>query len=216
MTDGPGRFIAFEGIEGAGKSTQVARLAATLRQRGLEVVETLEPGGTSFGRHLRQLLMQPTDDPPRPLTELLLYLADRAQHVDEILLPALSRGAVVLCDRFSGSTIAYQGYGRRLDLELVTRLDADARKGLWPHLTLLLDCRLDEGLRRATGDDRMQRERLEFHGRVRDGFHRIAAADPTWKIISTDVERDEVAAAVLAAVEPILPAHTAGRAGSAP
>lgn len=214
MTDGPGRLIAFEGIEGAGKSTQVARLAATLRQRGHEVVETLEPGGTSFGRHLRQLVMQPTDDPPLPLTELLLYLADRAQHVEETLLPALARGAVVLCDRFSGSTIAYQGYGRGLDLAMVARLDADARRGLWPQLTLLLDCPLEEGLRRATGDDRMQRERLEFHRRVRDGFLRIAAGDETWKIISTEPERDQVAAAIFAAVEPILPPLAADRTGS--
>lgn len=214
MTDGPGRFIAFEGIEGAGKSTQVARLAATLRERGHEVVETLEPGGTSFGRHLRQLVMQPTDDPPLPLTELLLYLADRAQHVEQTLRPALARGAVVLCDRYSGSTIAYQGYGRGLDLAMVVRLDADARQGLWPHLTLLLDCPLEQGLRRATGDDRMQRERLDFHRRVRDGFHQLAASDPTWRIISTEPERDEVAAAVLAAVESVLPPLATGRAGS--
>lgn len=204
MTDGAGRFIAFEGIEGAGKSTQIARLAAALKQGGREVVQTLEPGGTSFGQHLRRLVMQPTDDPPVALTELLLYLADRAQHIEQVIRPALERGAVVLCDRFSGSTIAYQGYGRGLDLDTVKRLDTAVRRGLWPHLTLLLDCPLERGLHRATGDDRMQREKIEFHQRVQHGFHELAADDPTWKIVSSEPPQDEVAAAILTAVESIL------------
>jgi dTMP kinase len=205
VTEGPGRFIAFEGIEGAGKSTQIGRLAATLRQRGYEVVQTLEPGGTSFGVHLRQLVMQPTDDPPVALTELMLYLADRAQHVEQVIRPSLARGAVVLSDRFSGSTIAYQGYGRGLELGIVKGLDAAVRRGVWPQRTVLLDCPLERGLGRATGDDRMQREKVEFHRRVQSGFHALAADDPTWAIVSSEPPPDEVAIAVLAAVESILP-----------
>ena len=209
MTDGRGRFIAFEGIEGAGKSTQVALLAAALRRRSFEVVATFEPGGTALGRELREIVMRPTGEPPLPRAELLLYLAARAQHVAQLIRPALARGAVVLCDRFSGSTLAYQGYGRGLDLEMVARLDAAARDGVWPDLTLLLDCPLEEGLRRATGDDRMQRERLAFHRRVRDGFHRLAREDTSWRIVSTDPSREEVARAVLAAVDAILPLRRA-------
>ena len=209
MTEAPGRFVAFEGIEGAGKSTQVARLAENVRRRGYEVVETCEPGGTPFGRHLRDLVMKPRDEPPMALTELLLYLADRAQHVEQLILPALERGAVVLCDRFSGSTIAYQGYGRGLDLDVVTRLDAAARRGLWPHLTVLLDCPLELGLRRATGDDRMQRERIEFHRRVQKGFYRLADDDATWTMVSSEAPPERVAEEILAAVEAILPARPA-------
>jgi dTMP kinase len=205
VTDGPGIFIAFEGIEGAGKSTQINHLANALKGRGHEVVQTLEPGGTPFGQHLRRLVMQPTDDPPVALTELLLYLADRAQHIEQVIRPALKRGAVILCDRFSGSTIAYQGYGRGLDLGTVKGLDAAVRRGVWPSRTLLLDCPLERGLGRATGDDRMQREKLEFHRRVQNGFHELAAADPTWTVVSTEPPQDEVATAILAAVEPILP-----------
>lgn len=203
-TDGSGHFIVFEGIEGAGKSTHVRRLAASLRGRERDVVETFEPGDTAFGRRLREIVMQPTTDPPRPLAELLLYLADRAQHVEETIRPALRRGAVVLCDRFSGSTIAYQGYGRGLDLELVRSVDAAVRGGLRPALTLLLDCPLERGLGRATGDDRIQRERLEFHRRVQVGFHELAAADASWTIVDTEAPPDEVAAVILAAVERVL------------
>lgn len=202
---GPGRFIVFEGIEGAGKSSHISRLAVDLRARGCEVVQTFEPGATAFGSHLRHLVMQPTDDPPLPLTELLLYLADRAQHIEQVIRPALARDAVVLCDRFSGSTIAYQGHGRGLDLDTVRTLDAAVRRGLWPDLTLLLDCTVERGLGRATGDDRMQREKLEFHRRVQQGFHRLAAEDPTWKRIDTEAPADEVARAIRETVRPLLP-----------
>lgn len=205
MSEAPGRFIAFEGIEGAGKSSHISRLAAALRGEGREVVETFEPGATAFGAHLRRLVMQPTDDPPLPLTELLLYLADRAQHVEQVIRPALARAAIVLCDRFSGSTIAYQGYGRGLDLAAVQSLDAVARAGLWPDRTLLLDCAVERGLARATGDDRMQRERLEFHRRVQRGFQHLAANDRSWVTIDTEAPVEDVARAVRAAIEPILP-----------
>jgi dTMP kinase len=205
VSDGPGCFIVFEGIEGAGKSTQLHHLARELERRGHAVVATLEPGGTPLGRHLRGLVMEPREDPPTPMTELLLYLADRAQHLDQVIRPALARGAVVLCDRFSGSTLAYQGHGRGLDLERVVALDAAVRQGLEPDLTLLLDCDVESGLARATGDDRMQREKLTFHRRVQEGFHSLAAGDPRWKTVSTEAPADEVTRAILAAAETVLP-----------
>jgi dTMP kinase len=199
-SDARGCFVVFEGIEGAGKSTQVARLAAALRARGHRVSTTREPGGTPFGTQVRRLVMHATDAPPAPMAELLLYLADRAQHLEEVIRPALARGEVVLCDRFSGSTIAYQGYGRGLDVAMVTQLDAAVRSGLWPDLTILLDCAVAAGLQRATGDDRLQRESLAFHERVQRGFHCLANADPTWQRIPTDGDVDSVAARVLEAV----------------
>jgi dTMP kinase len=196
-----GRLIAFEGIEGSGKSTQLGLTAAALRHRGVTVVETREPGGTQLGTELRRLLMHVPDSAPTPLTELLLYLADRAQHLAEVILPALARGAVVLTDRFSASTIAYQGYARQQDLETVTRLDAVVRRGLWPALTLVLDCPVAIGLRRARGDDRFHREQEEFHRRVRAAFLRFAEEDPTrYGVIDASRPPEEVHGDVLAAV----------------
>ena len=173
-----GCLIAFEGGEGAGKSTQLRLAAAALRARGLTVVETREPGGTPLGAELRRLLMHLPDAPPTPLAELLLYLADRAQHVAEVIRPALARGEVVLSDRFSASTIAYQGHARQLDLDTVIRLDAVARQSVAPVLTVLLDCPVDVGLRRARGDDRFHREDHAFHERVRAAFLGFAQHDP--------------------------------------
>ncbi len=172
-----GSLIAFEGVEGAGKSTQIAAVASVLRARGAPVLETHEPGGTVLGVELRRLLMHLPDTPPTPLTELLLYLADRAQHVAQLIAPAMAQGQIVLTDRFSASTIAYQGYGRGLDLGLVTRLDAIARQGVSPALTVLLDCPVEVGLRRARGDDRFHREEQAFHERVRAGFLSLARED---------------------------------------
>lgn len=174
----PGCLIAFEGIEGAGKSTQLHLAATALRQRGIDVVETREPGGTSIGIELRRIVMHSTDAHPAPLTELLLYLADRAQHLAEIIGPAITRGAIVLTDRFSASTVAYQGFARQLDIETVSRLDSIVRGGLAPALTILLDCPVAVGLRRAQGDDRFHREQLEFHERVRHAFLSFADEDP--------------------------------------
>ncbi len=197
------RFVTFEGIEGSGKSTHLRFLAAHLRAAGHDVVETREPGGTAVGVGLRQLLLGPSAVPLTPLTELLLYCADRAQHVAEVVRPALAAGRVVLCDRFSDSTIAYQGYGRGLDLATVRELDARARDGVTPHLTLLFDCPVAEGLARARsrgGGDRFEDETLAFHERVRAGFRALAAADPgRVRIIDTTGPVDAVRAAVVAA-----------------
>jgi dTMP kinase len=196
----PGRFIAFEGTEGAGKSSQIRRAADTLRAEGHRVEVTVEPGGTALGTQLRELLLH-AREVPVPLAELFLYLADRAQHIAQVIAPALAAGALVLTDRFSASTIAYQGYGRGLDLETVTRADEWARGGLRPHLTLLLDCPVRIGLQRAHGHDRFHAELEAFHERVQRGFHAQAASEPaTWRIIDATQSETQVHAEVLAAI----------------
>jgi dTMP kinase len=174
-------FITIEGVEGAGKSTQAARLADALRRDGRNVVLTREPGGTELGRTLRRMLLDEPVIEPAAETELLLYLADRAEHVRRLIGPALERGAVVIADRFSDSTIAYQSYGRGIPEDEVRRLDRFARGALMPGLTFVLDLPAAEGLARARAArtaDRLEREGLEFHERVRAGFAAIAAAEP--------------------------------------
>jgi dTMP kinase len=183
-------FVTFEGIEGSGKSTHLRLLANALRSAGHDVVETREPGGTALGQALRELLLAPSDTPPEPLAELLLYCADRAQHVAQVIRPALAAGQVVLCDRFSDSTLAYQGYARRLELGTVRALDAAARGGVEPDLTFLLDCPPDAGLARARArsgsSDRFEQEALAFHEAVQRGFHALAATAPgRYRIIDT-------------------------------
>jgi dTMP kinase len=196
-----GCLIAFEGIEGAGKSTQIRLTAAALRARGIPVVETREPGGTALGAEVRRLLMHTPESPPTPLAELLLYLADRAQHVAQVIAPALAQGQVVLTDRFSASTIAYQGYARRLNLETVTRLDATARQGVAPALTVLLDCPVEVGLARARGDDRFHCEEQEFHRRVRTGFLSLArGGGDRYCLIDATAPHEQVQEQILAAV----------------
>jgi len=196
-----GCLIAFEGIEGAGKSTHLQLAAAALRTRGLEVVETREPGGTPLGAEMRRILMHVPDTTPTPMAELLLYLADRAQHLAEVIRPALARGEIVMTDRFSASTLAYQGYARRLDIETVSRLDAIVRNGLWPALTVVLDCPVDVGLRRVRGDDRFHREEREFHERVRAAFLSFAARDPDrYCVIDATASNAQVQSEVLTAV----------------
>ena len=201
MSKPRGYLIAFEGTEGTGKSTQLRLVADALRRDGRTVRETREPGGTPIGIEIRRVVMHYDGDPPTPLTELLLYLADRAQHVAQVIRPALAAGDVVLTDRFSASTIAYQGYGRELDLAMVTELDARARGGLTPDLTILLDCPVEIGLQRARGDDRFHRADLAFHRRVRHGFDEIAAGD-SQRFHRVDATRptEAVAADILNAV----------------
>ncbi len=173
-----GMLLTFEGVEGAGKSTQIDLLAAALRDRGRTVRVTREPGGTAIGKEIRRLVMEARNPAPAPMTELLLYLADRAQHLAEVIRPALAAGDIVLCDRFSASTIVYQGFARSLDVELVTRLDELVRGGLKPDLTILLDCPVDLGLGRAQGSDRFHSEDVSFHERIRRGFALLARQDP--------------------------------------
>jgi dTMP kinase len=192
-----GCLIAFEGPEGAGKSTQLRRAADVLAQDGYRVTVTVEPGGTALGQRVRHLLLHDQQSTPTALAELFLILADRAQHVRERIAPAIADGQIVLSDRFSGSTMAYQGYGRGLDLTMVTAADAWARQGIEPRLTVLLDCPADLGLRRARGDDRFHAEDLAFHERVRQGFLTLAAANPVrWHVIDTTQPVTTVAATI--------------------
>jgi dTMP kinase len=181
-----GLFITFEGVEGSGKTTQHRLLAETLQRDGHAVIVTREPGGTAAGEAIRKILLTPHDPDLSPRTELLLYLAARAQHVTEILRPALDRGAFVLCDRFTDATLAYQGSGRGLPLPELERLCAWAADGLTPHRTFLLDLDPATGLQRAqarnshlvSGEVRFELETLAFHQRVRAGYLDLALREP--------------------------------------
>lgn len=173
-------FITFEGIDGSGKSTQLECLGATLKAHGLPVVVTRDPGGTALGQELRQILLHhPGFVSPR--CELFLYLADRAQHVDELLKPSLEAGKIVLCDRYIDSTVAYQGGGRGIPLEEIHRLNVLAIQGLKPHKTFLLDAPVSVLLARAnhrSHADRLEKEAVDFYERVRAQYLALASAEP--------------------------------------
>ena len=193
-----GLFVTFEGPEGSCKTTQIRLLAEWLRQRGADVLLTREPGGTRIGDAVRGLLLDPANTEMRAETEFLLFSAARAQIVGQIIRPHLAQGGVALCDRFADSSLAYQGYGRRLDLATLKVVTAFATGGLTPDLTVCLDLPVIEGLRRKQGGDqiewnRMERERLEFHERVRAAFLSLAAADPSrWLVLDALRGVDEV------------------------
>jgi dTMP kinase len=195
-------FITFEGIEGSGKSTQAARLAAAL---GPDVVLTREPGGTPLGRQIRELLLHQRGSPVAPATELLLYFADRAQHVAEVIRPALRSGRTVISDRYVDSSLAYQGYGRGIALPLIRAMAEAATGGLAPDHTLFLDVPVEVGLRRVRErglHDRLESELREFHQRVRDGYLALAEQEPQrWTRVDGAGGADEVARRVWAAVE---------------
>lgn len=202
-----GLFITLEGGDGAGKSTQAALLAGWLEQQGIEVVRTREPGGTPLGAALRELLLHGSDVSPR--AEAMLYAADRAQHVAEVVRPALARGAAVVQDRYIDSSLAYQGAGRPLEAEEIRGLSEWASEGLWPVLTVLLDVspELAAERRAAAGDraDRLEREAAEFHRRVRDGFLALAAAEPhRFLVLDAALPVEELHRAIVARVEPLL------------
>lgn len=176
----PGQFITFEGGEGVGKSTNIEFCRQLLEQQGIEVVLTREPGGTEIAEIIREeLLKKPHQERMCDVTELLLVFAARAQHIEAFVKPALDRGCWVLCDRFTDSTIAYQGYGRGLDLMLIEQLKTIAQQGIEPNKTFLLDAPIDIGMGRARARgpaDRIEVEHAEFFNRVRDGFLAIAEA----------------------------------------
>ncbi len=199
-----GLFISFEGGEGVGKSTQIARLADRLREQGRDVVVTLEPGGTPLGTELRRLVLSP-DGHVTPRAEALLYAADRAHHVDTVIEPALAAGKVVITDRYADSSLAYQGVGRALDPRQMRDLCEFAVGGRWPDVTVLLDVDPVVGLRRARGDgagDRIEAEGLEFHNAVRMAFLDLARRDPDrFVVVDASGSLDEVAQSVDGAVE---------------
>lgn len=183
-----GRFITFEGIEGCGKTTQIRLAGDFLRDRGIPVVVTEEPGGTALGEGLRSILLTRKAFDLCREAELFLFLADRAQHVRELIRPALQEGRWILCDRFSDATLAYQGFGRGMDTEFVRRMCDLASGSLRPDMTLLFDLPVEAGLRRAlervagsgngTPEDRFEREALGFHEKVRDGYLHLAKTEP--------------------------------------
>lgn len=211
-----GLFITLEGVEGSGKTTQAATLASALRREGRTVTVTHEPGGTRAGEAIRKIFL----DPEVSLTvasELLLVLADRAQHVREKLRPAVDSGEIVISDRYSDSTVAYQGNGRGFDMKLLGELNRLATDGMVPDLTIVLDCTVDTGLKRTRERvkgmqqhrfDRFEAERAEFHRRVREGFLAIARAEPDRvRVINSERALETVAAEVLAAVRQLFEAR---------
>ncbi|CAD7841550.1 MAG: Thymidylate kinase (EC 2.7.4.9) [Olavius algarvensis Delta 4 endosymbiont] len=206
-------FITLEGIEGSGKTSQVKKMAAFLEDGGHPYLLTREPGGTRIGRRIRQVLLDPDSNDLDPVAELLLYNADRVQHVHEVIRPALAAGKIVICDRYVDATRAYQGVARRLDVDLVETLHRLLVDNLKPDLTFLLDLPPEEGLRRAREqidsgarsdrETRFEKEALAFHTRVREGYLRLAAGEPerfvildaaasleeVWQQLSTTLEK---------------------------
>jgi dTMP kinase len=199
-----GKFITFEGIDGSGKSTQLRMLAGYLRQKGVDIVATHEPGGTPLGRRLRSAFLE-TEEVVAPISELLLFAADRAQHVELLIKPSLEQGRVVISDRYADATFAYQGAGRGFDETIVNQVIELATGGLRPHLTLFFDIIVDTALRRMNehkGDERIQnrmdRETAEFYDRVRGAYLGIAQREPNrFKVIDANGSIDEVQKKVL-------------------
>jgi dTMP kinase len=180
-------FITFEGVEGSGKTTQIQRLKKYLTQKGILCKVTREPGGCPISEMVRKILLNPDHHEMVPATELLLYEAARAQHVKEVIIPFLKEGGVVLCDRFSDATVAYQGYGRKMDLKWIELLNRLSSHGIKPDVTFLLDCPSDVGLKRALQrnralkqerEERFEKEEIQFHRRVRKGYLAIAKREP--------------------------------------
>jgi dTMP kinase len=210
-----GCFITFEGIEGCGKTTQIKLLAQRLEKLGHRITVTREPGGSPVADKIRNILLDADNRAMVPMTELLLYAAARAQHVSEVVAPALEVDRIVLCDRYTDATIAYQGCGRGLDRKVIDELNRLATAGVRPDITLLLDCPAETGLERAfsringsTGarEERFELESLQFHRRVREGYLELAAKEPE-RFIVIDAGRsiveieDAIADAVLARLE---------------
>lgn len=196
-------FITFEGIEGCGKSTQISLLAERLQEAGQQVVLTREPGGCLIANQIRSLLLDAANSAMVPMTELMLYAAARAQHLAEVIRPGLDSGVIVLCDRFSDATRAYQSFGRGIDRQIMETLNSLACNGLTPDLTLLLDCPVETGLSRARQriesssgprEERFELESMAFHQRVRDGYLQLANEEPDrFVVIDASASPDQVA-----------------------
>jgi dTMP kinase len=210
-----GAFLTFEGIDGCGKSTQLRLVASELRLRGLEVVATREPGGTALGNRLREALLD-KEESVDPLAELLIFAADRAQHVRSLVRPALETGHIVLSDRYADATVAYQGAGRGFPPELIAEVVALATGGLKPDLTLVFDLPVAEGIARAqrrtdggSRSDRLDSEDVDFYTRVRNAYLEMAKAEPERiRIIDASGSTDETHARVMKVVTPFLRKNT--------
>jgi len=207
-------FVTFEGIEGCGKTTQVSRLVKRMEELGVSVVRTFEPGGTGIGEKIRRILLDACHKNLLPRTELLLYEADRAQHLDEVIRPALKQGKWVICDRFCDATVAYQGVGRGQNLEWVETLNAWVTRDIRPDRTFLLDCPVKLGLERAhtrnrqlieQGQDRFEQERLDFHDGVRRGYLELARANADrFVIIDANQTEDQLEEEIFGHLRPYL------------
>jgi dTMP kinase len=204
-------FITFEGGEGCGKSTQAKLLYRRLLKAAVPAVLTYEPGGTPLGERLKRWLKWSNDKKITPLTELFLFNAARAESVTEIIIPGLKDGKTVISDRFADSTTVYQGYGRGLDLEMVTTINQAATQGVSPDLTVLLDSPFETGLARkkARNQDRFEREEISFHQRVRDGYLKLAASEPErWLRIDATQSKEKVAEIIWRKVRQLLSRDT--------
>jgi len=208
-------FITLEGIEGSGKTTQIRLLAEFLEQRGIECVVTRQPGGTLIGEHIRSILLDPASTALAPLTELLLYMADRCQHIDELIQPCLDAGKTVVCDRYFDATLVYQGFARGLDTVLIQKLHQILFNNLKPDITLLLDLDPVIGLKRAwqqlnTGqrsghESRFEAETLAFHEKVRAGYLELARLEPgRFRIIDAAQSQNQVSSAIRQIVAPFI------------
>ena len=206
-----GKFIVFEGIDGSGKTTQINQLSKWLVSTDLipeknQVVITREPGGTKLGESIRTLLLDSSrEKAPNSITELLLYAADRAQHVNEIIRPSLNKGDWVISDRFCGSTLAYQGYGRKLDINLIKDLEAISTQGIAPDITFLLDIPIEESIRRRMNrkDDRIEKEGREFLSNVSLGFQALSE-DSNWKKISAIDSEEKITSEIKSEIKKLI------------
>ncbi len=206
-----GKFIVFEGIDGSGKTTQINQLSKWLISTGLipeknQLVITREPGGTKLGKSIRSLLLSCSrDKSPCSITELLLYAADRAQHVNEIIIPTLNKGDWVISDRFCASTLAYQGYGRKLDIKLIKNLENIATQGISPDITFLLDISIEESIKRRKNkkDDRIEQEGREFLSNVSLGFQTLAE-DNKWKRISASNSKEKIISEIQSEIQKLI------------
>lgn len=204
-------FVTFEGMEGCGKTTQIHRVTRGLQERGIRCLATLEPGGTEVGKRIREILLDSRNTSLTPLAELMLYEADRAQHVQEVIEPALCKGLWVLCDRFFDATVVYQGFARGQDDGLVRFLNATATRGLVPHLTFLLDCPVEVGLARAMarnnrGQDRFEQENVAFHRRVREGYLDLSRRErERFVVVDATAGEDAVEKEIFQHILPLLP-----------
>ncbi len=206
-----GKFITFEGIDGCGKTTQAKRLAMHLKRMGIPILFTLEPGGTQLGLKIRKILLDPKNKDMSLLTELFLYLADRAQHLEEIIIPSLKKGLWVISDRFYDATLAYQGYGRGMELSFIESLNKKICDQIKPDLTFLLDCPTDTAIKRAFNRKikkdqiRFEQEKLDFHEKVRSGYLSLAMKNKD-RIIIIDATKniDKIEKDILKIVKSLL------------